>query len=272
MKTSYHTGIVLSGGAARGIAHLGVLKALNENGIFPDVLSGTSMGAIVGAFYASGMSPDQILRIFKEHNIYRFIRVSLSQKNIFSTSRLFDKIKNYLKAKTFEDLKIPLYITATNIQEGSQEVFSQGELIPVLQAASAFPILFNPVNLNDRMFLDGGLISNLPVEPLQDKCTNLIGVNVNPIREIGEIKKLSDMIDRVFHLAIWGNVRSNLKKLDFLIEPTALKDYALMQQSKQEEIFEIGYQNTLKMIEQNELQLKNKPKGSLAGRFFGLLN
>jgi NTE family protein len=132
----YNLGIVLSGGGARGIAHLGVLKALEEIGVKPDVISGTSAGAIVGSFYASGHKPEEILDIVLNTTLFSSLRPALG-RGFLRMDRAELIYKKHLAPATFENLKTPLYISATNIINGEAVYFNEGDLILPIMAASS---------------------------------------------------------------------------------------------------------------------------------------
>lgn len=254
-KAEFRTGIVLSGGAARGITHLGVLQALQEDGIQPDVISGVSGGAILGALYASGWEPEEILEAFAEENLFRHLQLSIPRKGFMNMNGLFDILEKHLEARDFSDLKIPLAVTATDFKTGKQAVFQEGDLFHALKASSAIPILFKPIE-DDKgnVYVDGGLVSNLPVEPLLGRCETLIGVNVNPIGEMEEFPNMFSVMERTLHLSIWANVEKNVEECDLFIEPEGLRRYNIFNLSKVKEIYKIGYQHTKKFLEENSVE------------------
>jgi len=243
------TGIVISGGAIRGIAHLGVMKALAEAGVKFDLIAGTSIGAIIGAFIAHGYEPKEIFEFYKTTNPFKHLRPKLPGQGLLSAGKLFDEFKQHFQVDTFEGLDIPLFVTTTNLTLGEKAVFHEGPLFPVLKAASAVPLVFNPVEIEGQLHADGGLMSNMPVEPLLGKCDYLIGINVNPIGEDHELSSMNDILLRTLHLSIWGNTNKNIEKLDVYIEPQELKGISLIDQSKMQEIFDAGYHSGQKSIE-----------------------
>ncbi|MCP2044522.1 patatin-like phospholipase family protein [Pontibacter sp. HSC-36F09] len=244
-------GLALSGGAARGIAHLGVLKAFDELGIKPAILSGVSSGAIVAVFYAAGYKPDDILRLIKELRIYRIMRLAIGQVGILHLDAVEKLYFRYLgEQASFEDLSIPVIIGATDMHAGVTVNFSSGELIKPLIASSAVPILYRPVHFQGMLLNDGGLLDNLPIEALSGKCDVKIGVHSNPINHDARITSLRSMIERTAHLAINNNVQLRHHLADFFMEPPELKHYRLMSFSKADELFEIGYNYTINIKEQ----------------------
>jgi NTE family protein len=130
----FKTGVVLSGGAARGLAHAGVLQALDEEGLHPQIISGVSAGAIIGALYADGHSPEQMLEIFLDKSMLSYVKPAMPRMGLLRMSGLEELLTEHLHAKRIEDLKIPLYITATDIHSGKARVFKSGKLIPVIIA------------------------------------------------------------------------------------------------------------------------------------------
>lgn len=240
-------GIVLSGGGARGIAHLGVLKALEEFGIKPFVISGTSAGAIAGAFYAGGYSLSEIKRIVEKGEFFNLSNVLIKKQGLF-TMKGFEKMyQEYFPNNTFDDLQIPLYVAATDILKGEVVYFSSGNLSQSLMASSCIPIVFQPLHFNDTYYVDGGVLNNFPVEPLMNKCDIIIGSHVNSIKtEINEIH-MTDIVDRSFHLAMSNSVRNKINNCQLFIEPPNMSRFSIFDVKKSDEIFEYGYNYTMSL-------------------------
>ena len=155
-------GLVLGGGGARGYAHIGVLKALEERGVMPVAIAGCSMGGIVGAMFCSGRSADDMLERAHSFKFSELIDRGDSE-GLMRTTRLEKRMRENLPA-TFEDLRIPLKVTACDIQEGVQVVFDSGDLPAAVRATISLPGVFPPARVADRILLDGGLVNNLPVD------------------------------------------------------------------------------------------------------------
>ena len=174
-------GLVLSGGGARGIMHLGVIKALNEQGIVPDFIAGTSAVAIAGALVCHGYSPDEVLQILLKTNFLKYLRPSFSAPGLLKMDKVEDLYLQLLPHNSFAQLKTPLIVAATDIEQGEIVYFDQGELIRPLMASSCLPGIFAPVNFQKRMLVDGAVLNNLPIEPLLDRQADfLIASNCNP--------------------------------------------------------------------------------------------
>ncbi len=249
----YKTGIVLSGGGARGFAHIGVLKALNEHGIYPDIISAVSAGSIVGCMYADGYKPDEIFDHFSEWDIYKILRFYRPGLGILKAVGIRKTLSKYLSSKNIEDLSIPTIISATNFAKATTEYFTEGSIIDAVMASSAVPLVLKPYIINGNMYVDGGLMNNLPVEPLQHRCDYIIGVNVNPVKETSQFNSFRNYADRVLHLAIRANVNIHIPKFDLYIEPEKLSNFGLFKLSSAKEIFETGYQYTSELLDRMEL-------------------
>jgi NTE family protein len=250
----YRTGIVLSGGGARGFAHLGVLQALNEAGIFPDIVSGTSAGALTGALYCDGYSPVDILRILKLHSKLDYMRPILPRDGLLRISGIVKILETNLRAKRFEDLKIPLIAAATDLNRGRPAYFSEGELITPLIASSSIPVLFKPVIIDKIYYVDGGVLDNLPVKPLENKCSLLIGSFVNPVGYEETTSGLITIAMRTFMLNQAKEAVEKRKKFDLLIAPSQLTKFGILEVEKADEIYEMGYNKTVEKLKDPEVQ------------------
>ncbi|PKP19325.1 MAG: patatin [Bacteroidetes bacterium HGW-Bacteroidetes-21] len=246
-KKNQRIGIALSGGGARGVAHIGILKALEEFGIKPAVISGTSAGAIAGAFYSRGFTFPEIINIIKKGHFFSFSNILIKKQGFFSMKGFESIYKQYFPTNTFSDLQIPVYIAATDILKGEIVYFSSGDLSRSLMASSCIPIVFQPVKYLDTMFVDGGVLDNLPIEPLLNQCDKIIGVNVNSFnKEVKEIH-FKNIFDRSFHLALSHSMRDKFQKCHLVIEPPNMTKYTIFDLKKIEEIFNYGYNYALSM-------------------------
>jgi NTE family protein len=241
--SQYDTGIVLSGGAVRGFAHLGALKALHESELKPDVISGVSAGSIVGAFYADGYEPEEILEIFERKKFYDLVGVLFKKSGLLDITGLKKLLKNNLKAGKFEELKKPFYVAVTNLGTGKAEYFSEGNIVDIVLASSSIPVLFKPQKINKNTYVDGGLANNLPLEPIKDKCKKLIGVNVNPLEENPDLAGIKNIALRSFHISIASSVNTKKDLFDVYIEPQELRKCGYFNVSKSKDLFEIGYKS-----------------------------
>ncbi|WP_194775765.1 patatin-like phospholipase family protein [Pararhodonellum marinum] len=251
MKSRKKIGIALSGGGVRGIAHLGVLQGLNELGIFPDRVSGTSAGAIAGAMYCYGYKPKEILDIIVKTNFFKFLRPAISWTGILKMDVVEVLYNQYLPNCRFENLKVPLTIAATDIKKGKVVYFTEGELIRHLMASSCIPGMFDPILIDGDYFVDGGVLNNLPVEPLEGTCDYIIGVNSNHLPEETNIKNIKSLIERTVIMSMNYNVYSRKHKCDFFIEPIGLAHYGVFDIKKSQEIYDAGYDAVIKFASDN---------------------
>jgi NTE family protein len=234
-------GIALSGGGVKGFAHLGVLKALEEKGIEADVLAGVSAGAIVGSFIAAGKKPSEVMKLINESDFFDFAKLSLPNRGIFTLDNMTENLKKSLGIKSFEELKIPFYVGAANIERARMEYFDKGDLIKIIQASASIPVLFSPVEINGELYVDGGLFENLPVNPLLDKCDILIAVNVMPVNLNGKLDSITDIAVRTFQLKTIVNAEELKAKADIFIEPPGIEKYNILNTKYSQELYDLGY-------------------------------
>lgn len=244
----FNTGIVLSGGAVRGFAHLGVIKALHEADISPDIISGVSAGSIVGAFYADGYEPEEVLEIFEAYSFYKLVRFLFRATGFFDTRGLRKLLKSNLRARNFEDLEKPLFIAATNLISGEVEYFNKGSIVDKVIASSCIPVIFKPQRINNIPYVDGGLLNNLPLAPIKDKCKKLIGINVSPLEKNPKINGISNVAMRSIQISIANTILHKESLFDIYIEPESLSDYGYFNVKKGKEIFDIGYNAAVQVL------------------------
>ncbi|MGV3764171.1 patatin-like phospholipase family protein [Parapedobacter sp.] len=239
---SHKVGLVLSGGGLRGIGHLGAIKALEEHGYKPSIISGCSMGAIVGAFYASGYTIEEMLRIVKENNLFPALSFRLRTSGFVDNHFLSRLIQKYIPQNTFESLKIPLHVSATNFLSGQTEHFHSGKLDDALLASSSIPLLFPSVKRDESVYYDGGILDNLPVTPLIGQCKTLIGVHVNaPDQTMPEKPTPAKILDRITHLAIGRSVAESAQKCDLFLEPPGMLRFSMFGKKELMDIYEYVY-------------------------------
>jgi len=241
------TGFVLSGGGARGFAHLGVLQALDEMKIRIDYLSGVSAGAIAAVFYASGYSPLQILDIFLEKNYLKYFKISVPNKGFVKNIALYKLLIEKLPSN-IEDLQIPTTITVSNLNTGKAEYHTSGPLARMVLASTSIPIIFQPVLMKNVSYVDGGLINNLPIEPILKKCKTIIASHVNPLVEIPAPDSIFKVMERCFHLAINDNTMQKKKKCTVYIEPERLHKFKIFDFNKAPQLFDIGYEAAVQAL------------------------
>ena len=245
--------LVLSGGGARGIAHLGIIKALLEYGIEINQIAGVSMGSIMGAFIADGYSPDDALKIICEQRLFSLFS-PIFRRGLFSMNGLEKGLNKYIKHKTLETLNIPLTIYATCVKNGQLVAFDKGDIVKPIIASSSIPGLFEPMLIDGKQYIDGGVLNNLPVESFIDLLEPLVAVHVNPPYISHNLNSTMKVMSRVAELIAYKTIEKRKFKASILIEPPRLKMFAIHDLKRAKEIFQVGYEYT-KSIKEEVLTL-----------------
>ena len=241
----YKTGLVLSGGGTRGFAHLGVIAALFDKGIKPDVISGTSAGAIVGAFIAAGKKPLDILETFKKGSFFKYTKLQIPRDGLMKLDGLKELFHREIPAKNLEDLDIPFFAAISNLNKGTIEYRNTGPLGETVLASSSIPILFAPVLIGDDMYVDGGLMDNIPIEPIKLDCEHIIVTNISPINPTDKIKNLIEIATRTFYMSVNANMKQVRKYATVYIEPAGIDKYEVLSRTHADEMYELGYNSTI---------------------------
>ena len=214
-------GVALGGGFARGIAHIGVLKVLEQEGIAVRVIAGTSVGALIGACYCSGLSLAEMEDVARNTRFTSFARWTLSRYGFASNDRMISFLTRTLKCKTFEDLRIPLGVTATDFNTGEGVVFHSGSIIDPVRASCAYPGMFLPVQIRGRHLVDGMLSHPVPTRPLREMgaervlAVHLKGTWANG----GPPRHLFDVIGQSFAIAQDAMAPLWRSAADIVVEP-----------------------------------------------------
>ncbi|MDO4762970.1 MAG: patatin-like phospholipase family protein [Flavobacteriaceae bacterium] len=274
-------GLSLSGGGAKGFAHIGVLKILDSLGVRIDYISGTSMGAIVGGLYASGYSGKDIEKIMNDTDFYSLLdnqkqrkeisffdknvdkyilsfpiqkkkitlpsSISSGQKAIYTLKELF---KNVANIEDFSQFPIPFMCVATNLETGDLKIFEQGDLVKSIIASSAFPSLIDPVKIGNETYIDGAMTINYPSKPLKDKGIDIvIGVNLSTgLSDKTQIDNIVDILNQIVDFGIQKETKNQLKYTDINIHPN-LQGMKVTSFDQKKEILTIGHKEALKYVE-----------------------
>ncbi len=246
----YKIGLALSGGGIKGLCHAGALKALEEYGLKPDIISGVSAGSIVGALYADGYSPDEIGDFFKNVSFRQMTSIRVHDGGFFQIEEFEKFLFKTLRAKTFEELSIPFRVVATDLDKGKSVTFSQGTLIDKIIASSTVPVLFTPKVIDKVRYVDGGVFKNFPASTIRQDCDTLIGVIASPL--VAQEYKLSivSVAMRSYHFMVKSNIIPDKELCDILIEPIDMGNYDTFSIDKSQEIFEVGYSSTKAILKE----------------------
>lgn len=237
-------GLVLSGGGVRAIAHIGFIKVLLENNIVPTQVAGTSAGALVAALYANGYQPDEMIGFFKQTPLLKLSLYALNKPGIMDSEKYTAFFNKFFPKNSFESLKYPLTVTATNLITGKLTYFKKGELIKPLIASSALPPVFSPLEIKNGLYCDGGVLNNFPVESVKKNCNILLGSFVNPITEIDkqEINSSLKLLYRVYHIGLDANNIKKFKKCNYVFSPPEIKQIGVLDANAIDKAFKIGYE------------------------------
>lgn len=250
----YRLGLVLGGGGARGFAHLGVIQAMFELGLKPDIISGTSAGSIIGAMIAAGRTPQECLEFFIGKKMLHFARPTMSKKGIMTMTNMEEHLACFLNVTTFEELKIPLVITASDINNAIPVHFEKGDLLPCIIASCSIPVVFTPKEIANIDYVDGGVFMNLPVRPIRKRCEKIIAVEINSIDTSEKITNMLGMAIRSFHLGVNRNTDIDRNMCDIFIAPQNMTKYSMFDLEHVREIYNEGYKTAKRILKNSILK------------------
>jgi NTE family protein len=258
-------GLALSGGAARGIAHIGVLQYLEERNIKPCCIAGTSAGSIVGAYYCSGRSVSEIKSIVTKMSWKDLFKLTVPRRGLIKSSRLLEMLEGQLGDTSFDQLNIPLIVNAVDLISGEEVIFTEGPVARAVAASCAIPGIFTPIRVDGRLLVDGGLLDNVPAANMKAKNVDfIIAVNVvaqKPLQK--EPTSIFEVLIQSYDIIRRYRDIPACSHADALIEPD-LGDYSFWDSSKADELIERGYEAAKETL--GNLDLKKK-KGPIAAWF-----
>lgn len=242
-------GLALSGGGARGFAHLGAFKLLEECGLKPDIIAGTSVGALMGSLFADGYSAEEIKTLFTDREFSEFTQLQIPKSGIFDTKRFRDFLKGHFRVKRIEELGTPMVIVATDLDNGKSHEFREGPLVDAVTASCSIPIIFSPVEIGGVHYVDGGLFRNFPVSVIREECERVIGVNVSPLLPQKYKQTLLGIAERSYHYIFQANTLEDRELCDVLIESQQVGLYKTFDLDSIEELAHIGYEAAVRAFE-----------------------
>lgn len=248
MLSNPKIGVALGSGGARGFAHLGVLKSLEDNNISIDYLAGCSMGAIVAAFYGVGHNMNQLIKIATAFKRKFFLDFTIPKMGFISGKRVKEFLTLFTHNKNFEDLKLPVQVIATDLIKGEKVIFKTGSVAEAVRASISIPGIFVPEKINDRLLVDGGVIDRVPVSVVKDMGSDIIiGVDVSFVKRDAEITNIYDVIMQSIDILQMENTTNYETISDFFIQPD-VSLYSSRAFTNIEEIIKIGEEETKKYI------------------------
>lgn len=250
-RPPYRLGVALSGGGARGFAHVGALKALEEAGMKPDVIAGVSAGAVAAVMYAAGVPLDEMLSLFTSTKFTDFARPSLIHGDgMFSLMRFKQFIEEATGIDRLENLRIPTYVGVTDLDHGEPAEFHEGPLGERVVASCSIPIVFSPVEIDGIHYVDGGVLRNLPAWIIREKCETLIGINVSPLRTFEYRKSFFDIGMRTYNLMAKANQQQDMDICDHVIITPELIHYQVFNLKDIHKAYLSGYAAAHRAIRQ----------------------
>lgn len=261
-------GLALSGGSALGIAHIGVIKALRENNIPIDFVSGTSAGAIVAALLAFDVSLDKMIEASENLSWKKISKFGYSRMGWNSNEPIGEKIEKIIGKEKIENAKIPLAIVATEIDTGEEIVFKKGSVAKAIMASTCIPGFYVPVEIKKRRFVDGGLVENLPLSPLKKMGAEIrIGVDLEVWRKFRKTKNALDVIKSSYLILMKPQALFIDKNSEIIIEPH-LENFRSSDFDKSEKIMQAGYKAAKLMIPEIKKQMKKTDKKTFSLKSF----
>ena len=248
-------GLVLSGGGSKGIAQAGAIKFLEEQNIRPTQIAGTSAGSIVGALYAFGKTPEEILEFFQSIYIFHWKHFTFKKAGFIDSHSFKSYFNNIFQEAALGDLKIQTHITATDMVNGTLKIFdAKTKIVDAILASSAFPGVLSPYEFEGNLYSDGGILNHFPTDIIKGKCETLIGVYVSPIQKIQakDLSSIKAVTTRAFDLLSENSNVHKFYNCDWIIAPKELSNYSTFEtnKTKMKAIFTIGYNEAEKSYSQ----------------------
>ena len=251
-KKPYKLGVCLSGGGARGFAHIGAMHALREIGLVPDIIARVSAGSVVAVFYSAGMlndcSHDPLLEMFSDAKFRDFAEMHVPYDSFFSLDRFKERLSGLLPYKNIEDLPVKTVVCASDIDLGMKKAFTEGPLAERVVASCSIPIVFEPVTIDGHRYVDGGVLHNMPSWAIRHLCDRLIGINCSPMYQADSPKHIIEIARRSYSLMSKHNVIPDLERCDIVVNLTEVADHQTFDLNSLSLLVETGYLTTLRSL------------------------
>ncbi|CAM4031041.1 esterase [Bacillus manliponensis] len=239
MKTP-KIGLALGSGGAKGFAHVGVIKALREANIPIHMIAGSSMGALVGTFYAAGCNVERLYRLAAVFKRKYYLDFTIPKMGFIAGKRIKDMIKMFTYNRNLEELDIPVAVVATDILNGEKVVFTDGSIADAVRASISIPGIFVPEKVNGRLLVDGGVIDRIPVSVVKEMGADIvIAVDVSPIKVNGEVTSIYDVIMQSIEIMQHELVVNRQIASDLMMRP-AVEQFSSRAFTNIDEIIAVG--------------------------------
>ncbi|MGM0506019.1 MAG: patatin-like phospholipase family protein [Bacteroidota bacterium] len=249
-------GLALGGGAVLGAAHIGVLRALEEHKIRPTHISGTSIGAFVGALYAFGTSVDDLESIALEMDWLQLTNFKLSKMGLLSNEKIGKRIQDRIGRVRIEESDIPLAVVATDISTGEKVILREGVLFKAVMASSCLPGIFIPIEWEGRLLVDGFLCENVPVEPLEEMGTDrIVAVDLTSNRSFKRPNDIIDLLSNTFDIGFRNMITREFDPGTTIVIQPELSGYSKTNTRKTRELIKAGYNAAIQTLNEQSDRL-----------------
>ena len=251
--------LVLGSGGARGYAHIGVIEVLEKNGIHPDFIVGTSAGSIAGSIYASGKTAQQLKDIALNMQVNDVREFNIGLQGFFDGSKVENYVNEQVDQKRLEDMKIPMYVVATELKHGNKVIFNKGSTGQAVRASISIPSMFVPVNISGRDYVDGGLVSPVPVNVARDLGADIIiavDILAQPIHT--ETSNVWGMFNQNINIMQNRLAAEELKNADIVIQPDLREKIHIFDVKGREMTMQAGAVATQQKLNRIEVLVNSK--------------
>lgn len=256
-------GLALGGGAVLGAAHVGVLKAIEEKGVEIKFITGTSIGAFVAALFAFGKDWSEISDITSELKWMDITSISLSRFSLLSNEKFGALLVEHIGDKNIEESMIPLAIIATDASSGEKVILQTGSVAQAVMASTCIPGIFKPVEIDDKMLIDGGIVENVPINTLRKLGAEyIIGIDLNANHNYQKPGNILDVLMNSFHFIMQQAAKLQTEDADLLIKPD-LSSFDRTDTKQIDELMKKGYEDTIKILEKTDLNKKESWIGEI---------
>ena len=249
-------GLALGGGAVLGAAHIGVLRALEEMDVEVSFITGTSIGAFVGALYAFGNTSKDIEEIALELKWMDISGIAIFESGLLSNAKLGKLLSKSMEDKKIEDAEIPLAVVATDITSGDKVVIDKGAVAQAVMASTCIPGVFSPVEFDEKLLVDGGIVENIPIDTVKNMGAEyVIGVDLNAKKMYNKPDSILDVMINSFHFTLKAAAKYQTQDANLLITPD-LSKFNMISTDQIKDLIEQGYKDAKEQLEKVDLPVK----------------